>query len=123
VSLTSRYLEENGIPTVVLGCAKDLVETCGVARFVWSDFPLGHSAGRPKDEESKSTIVRMALDLLETAVAPRTTLKSPFRWSDDPSWKSDFWRVEQDAAKRAATQQAFEAQKATHKATGSVTSR
>ena len=26
VSLIARFLEENGIPTVVMGCAKDIVE-------------------------------------------------------------------------------------------------
>src|SRR3546814_13646848 len=27
--MTARYLEENGIPTVVMGCARDIVEHCG----------------------------------------------------------------------------------------------
>ena len=49
VSLIARYLEENGIPTVVMGCAKDIVEHCGVPRFLFSDFPLGNAAGKPKD--------------------------------------------------------------------------
>ena len=36
----------NGIPTVVMGCAKDIVEHCGVPRFLFSDFPLGNAAGQ-----------------------------------------------------------------------------
>jgi len=35
VSLVARHLETNGIPTVVLGCAKDIVEHCGVPRFLF----------------------------------------------------------------------------------------
>jgi D-proline reductase (dithiol) PrdB len=31
---------------------------------------------------------------METAVTPRTTLWSPQRWSDDPSWKRDYNNVE-----------------------------
>jgi len=50
VSLAARHLEENGIATVVMGCAKDIVEYCGVPRFLFSDFPLGNAAGRPKEE-------------------------------------------------------------------------
>src|SRR5204862_8193502 len=36
VSLVARHLEANGLPTVVMGCAKDIVEYCGVPRFVFS---------------------------------------------------------------------------------------
>ena len=49
VGLAARHLEAHGIPTVIMGCAKDIVEHCGVPRFLWSDFPLGNSAGRPFD--------------------------------------------------------------------------
>jgi hypothetical protein len=90
VSLIARHLEANGIPTVIVGCAKDIVEHAAVPRFVWSDFPLGNSCGRPFDVESQRTTLALALDLLESASAPRTTVVSPLRWSDDPSWKDDF---------------------------------
>ena len=43
ISLHARYLEAHGIPTVVMGCAKDIVEHCGVPRFLFSDFPLGNA--------------------------------------------------------------------------------
>jgi hypothetical protein len=94
VSLVARHLESNGIPTVILGCALDIVEYCGVSRFVFSDFPLGNSAGKPFDPESQAATLELAFRLLETAIAPRTTLRSPQRWSDDPSWKRDYNNVE-----------------------------
>ena len=94
ISLTARYLEENGIPTVVMGCAKDIVEHCGVPRFLFSDFPLGNPAGKPHDEAAQRATVEMALDVLETATGPRTTRQSPIRWSDDPGWKLDYSNVE-----------------------------
>jgi len=90
VSLAARHLEENGIPTVIMGCAKDIVEYCGVPRFLFSDFPLGNSAGRPRDVESQTATLELALRVLETAPAARTTVQSPLRWRDDPSWKLDF---------------------------------
>jgi hypothetical protein len=90
VSLAARLLEGNGIPTVIMGCAKDIVEHCGVPRFLFSDFPLGHSAGRPHDPESQALTLELALRLLETAPAARTTVQSPLRWRDDASWKLDY---------------------------------
>ena len=94
VSLVSRHLEANGIATVVIGCAKDIVEYVGVPRFLFSDFPLGNSAGRPLDVASQSFTLELALRVLETAPAPRTTVQSPLRWSDDPSWKLDYSNID-----------------------------
>jgi hypothetical protein len=90
VSLAARHLEAHGIPTVIMGCAKDIVEHCGVPRFVFSDVPLGNSAGRPFDAESQTQTLELALRLLESAPAARTTVQSPLRWSADASWKRDY---------------------------------
>jgi len=90
VSLVARHFEANGIPTVIMGCAKDIVEHCGVPRFLFSDFPLGNSAGRPFDVESQALTLELALRVLETAPAARTTVQSPLRWQEDASWKLDF---------------------------------
>lgn len=90
MSLVARHLEANGIPTVIMGCAKEIVEHCGVPRFVFSDFPLGNSAGRPFDVESQTQTLELALRVLESAVGPRTTVQSPQRWSDDARWKIDY---------------------------------
>jgi len=94
VSLTARYLEERGIPTVIMGSAKDIVEHCGVPRFVFTDFPLGNSAGKPLDAISQAETLELALKVLERAPGPRTTVQSPQRWSDDAEWKLDFQNVE-----------------------------
>ena len=73
-----------------MGCAKDIVEHCGVPRFVFSDFPLGNAAGRPNDPQSQADTLALALRVLETAPGPRTTVQSPQRWRDDAQWKLDF---------------------------------
>jgi D-proline reductase (dithiol) PrdB len=90
VSLVARHLEEQGIPTVIMGCAKDIVEHCGVPRFLFSDFPLGNSAGRPLDAESQAQTLELALRVLESAPAARTTVQSPQRWNGAASWKRDY---------------------------------
>ena len=98
MSLVARHLEANGIPTVVVGCARDIVEQCGVARFLFSDFPLGNPFGRPFEVENYSQILDYALDLLETATLPRTTVQTPFIWGDDTSWKERYARVDPERA-------------------------
>ena len=90
MSLVARHLEANGIPTVIMGAAKDIVEHCGVPRFLFSDFPLGNSAGRPHDPESQAQTLELALRVLETAPAARTTVQSPLRWRDNAAWKLDY---------------------------------
>ena len=90
VSLLARHLEANGIPTVIMGCAKDIVEHAGVPRFGFSDFPLGNSAGRPFDVDSQTQTLELALRVLESAPGPRTTVQSPPRWNDDARWKLDY---------------------------------
>jgi D-proline reductase (dithiol) PrdB len=94
VSLAARHLEENGIATIVMGCAKDIVEHCGAPRFLFSDFPLGNAAGRPRDPESQVFTLELGLRVLESAPAARTTVQSPLRWSNDPSWKLDYSNIE-----------------------------
>ena len=89
-SLLARYLEAAGISTVVMGAAKDIVEHCGVPRLLFSDFPLGNAAAKPNDVASQDLNFQLALRLLESAPAPRTTVQSPLRWSDDPTWKMDY---------------------------------
>src|SRR5688572_3434055 len=94
ISLAARHLEAAGIPTVIMGAARDIVEHAGVPRFLFSDFPLGNAAGKPRDIASQAATLDLVLHVLESAAAPRTTVQSPQRWSDDPSWKRDFDNIE-----------------------------
>ncbi len=111
LALVARHLEANGIATVVMGCAKDIVERVGVARFLFSDFPLGNAAGRPNDVASQDLTLNLALDLLEQATQP-VTMQSPLRWSEYPSWKHDYGNFAGLSAEELAALRAeFEAQK------------
>jgi hypothetical protein len=112
VSLVARHLEANGISTVVMGCAKDIVEHAAVARFLFSDFPLGNSAGKPHDAASQAFTLELALRVLEAAPSAQTTVQSPLRWSADASWKRDYNNVaalsDEELARR---RREFDAQK------------
>jgi len=110
VSLVSRHLEASGVPTVVIGSARDIVEECGVARFLFSDFPLGNPCGKPYDVDMQRAITGFALDLLESARLPRTTVQAPFVWSEDETWKANYARL--DAERVEALRRAGERRRA-----------
>lgn len=94
VSMVARHIEASGIPTVIIGSAKDIVEHCGVPRFVFNDFPLGNPCGHPWDKDMQVATLRLALQTLKTASAPRTTVKTPFAWkAEDPDWRGRYSRV------------------------------
>ena len=93
MSLVARYLEANDIPAVIIGSALDIVEYCGVPRFVFSDFPLGNPCGHPWDKSMQKETVAIALGLLETAGGPETIVRSPFSWKADPGWRQRYNRV------------------------------
>ena len=78
-----------------MGCARDIVEHVGVPRFYFSNFPLGHSAGKPFDAASQHQTVREALALVDQANTARTTAVSTQKWSNDDRWEQDFWDVSQ----------------------------
>jgi len=112
VSLAARHLEANGIPTVIMGCAKDIVDYVGVPRFLFSDFPLGNPAGRPNDPQSQALTMELALRVLETAPAPRTTVQSPLRWNANPDWKLDYSNIARLSPEEIARRRAeFDRQK------------
>ena len=121
MSLVARHLESNGIPTVILGAARDIVTHCGVPRFAFLDFPLGNPCGKPYDGDMQAAVVAWAIDLFESANEPGTTLALPHRWSDDESWRDGYFKVSEaniDALRRAGEER--RAARAHLRATGQV---
>jgi hypothetical protein len=108
-SLTARHLEANGIPTVIAGSARDIVEQCAVPRLLFTDFPLGNPCGMPYDVGMQRVIVGMSFDLLERAWLPQTTVQTPFHWPNDV-WRDNFMRV--DESNIAALREAGAARRA-----------
>ncbi|MGR8918108.1 MAG: glycine reductase, partial [Gammaproteobacteria bacterium] len=89
-------LEQAGIATVVMGSARDIVETCGVPRFLFTDYPLGNPCGRPYDADGQDAIMGAALDLIEQADGPGTTVQTPLSWDACGAWKENFMHVGPD---------------------------
>ena len=74
---------------MVIGSARDIVEECGVPRFLFVDFPLGNPCGKPWDVPMQQALIFEAFDLLEKSWQPRTTVQAPFPWTAD---ENDLWR-------------------------------
>ncbi len=106
VALAARALEASGIATVIMGCAKDIVEHVGVPRLLFNDFPLGNGAGKPKDVGSQDETLEFALSLLEQATVPRAMVQSPLRWSADAAWKLDYCNTDRLSAEDMAARRA-----------------
>ena len=96
MSLVARHLESQGISTVVIGSARDIVEECGVPRFLFVDFPLGNPCGKPWDVPMQQALIGEACDLLEKSWQPRTTVQAPFVWKVDENdlWRNRFMQVD-----------------------------
>lgn len=95
MSLIARILEENGIPTVTIGTARDIVESARVPRFLFVDFPLGSPCGEPWDVAQQREIFEQALCVLETATEGGRTVEAGHRWSQGQKWKELIFTEEQ----------------------------
>ena len=95
MSLVARHLEATGIPTVIIGSAHDVVEHCGVPRFLFTDFPLGNPCGHPGRRDMQRSILRQALSHLETAAGPRMTITASFVWKEEgTAWRPRCGRID-----------------------------
>ena len=90
VALAAHCLEAAGIATVIMGCAKDIVDHIGVPRLLFNDLPLGNAAGLPDDPAAQDLVAQLAIDMLADATAPRSTKQSPLIWSGAADWKKDY---------------------------------
>ncbi len=80
--------------TAVIGSARDIVETVAVARLLFVDYPLGNPTGKPYDAADQQLIVAEALDLVERAWSPQTTVVSSAVWDPtDDGWRQRFMEV------------------------------
>ena len=93
VGLIARALEASGITTTSISSAWSITASANPPRAVFTDFPLGHTAGLPDDPGTQVAIARAALESAYTIDEPGTILPLPFQWPDP--WK-DAARAEGD---------------------------
>ena len=89
MSLLARAIEEAGIPTVVLGMMRDIMEKVKPPRGIFVNFPVGHPLGRPLDSEFQINVIKDAMSALSEVKIGGEIIDLPYRWSDDFSWQ--YW--------------------------------
>ena len=92
MGLIAREIESQGIPTLSLSSALSITRSVNPPRAVFLDFPLGHTAGKPHDEDLQAAIVEAALRAFETMETPGSIQSLPFHWADDDAWKDAVMR-------------------------------
>jgi len=88
VGLIARVIEGSGIPTVCITSAWSITASANPARAVFTDFPLGHTSGRPGDVEGQLAIARAALEAVHSINEPGTIIPLPQQWPD-ASWRDE----------------------------------
>lgn len=88
MGLIAREIEASGIPTVCLTSAWTITASANPARAVYTDFPLGHTSGRPNDPVGQLEIARAAVEAIHGITAPGTILPVPQQWPD-PTWRDE----------------------------------
>ena len=56
-------------------------------RAAYTDFPLGHTAGRPDQPDEQRRLIRDALTLFETVETPGVIMPLDYGW--DRAWKDE----------------------------------
>ncbi len=87
VCLVARHLEANGIPTMCLGSAFDVIESGRPPRATLVDYPLGHSSGKPFDAADQLDVVRASLSGFESMTQPGEIQRLANRWDAESGWK------------------------------------
>ncbi|MGH8595489.1 MAG: hypothetical protein ACREXT_02380 [Gammaproteobacteria bacterium] len=86
MSLVARHLEANGIPTLCLGSAFDILDAGRPPRAVFLDYPLGHSAGKPFDTDDQYDVIKTSLAALAGSRPGEMTIL-PNRWGTEGAWR------------------------------------
>ncbi len=100
MGLTARHLEENGIPTVIIGSALDIIEHCGAPRYLFTDLPLGNPIGHPGNMDEQRRVVGLGLGLFESVTAANKTVHAPVRWSESNDWRARYAEVKPEEMAR-----------------------
>jgi hypothetical protein len=78
VPVLARWIEEAGIPTVVVTMMPDVA--VAAPRVVGVEFPFGHPFGLPGDRALQRRVLETALTVLAGASAPGTRIDVDVEW-------------------------------------------
>lgn len=75
-----------------LSSAYSITAAVNPPRAVYIDYPLGHTAGKPKDAAGQRRIMLKTLQALEASQTPGTFVDLGEVWQEDDSWKDRVMR-------------------------------
>ena len=88
MSLVANGIEARGIPTLVIGTVRDIMEQSFAPRSVFVDFPVGRTFGQPGASEQHRQALAAALRLAAQFTAPGEILDLPLAYAGaDRSWE------------------------------------
>lgn len=83
MGLLAHCIEGRGIPTLVIGTVRDVMEQVPAPRAVFVDFPVGRTFGPPGDAARHARVLADALAELPAFTAPGQIRDLPHQWSPD----------------------------------------
>ena len=81
MSLIARHFEANGLPTLILGSALDILSAGQPPRAKFLNYPLGFESGRFRDSTDQLAVVQEALKGFDDMHKPGIETL-PFEWQD-----------------------------------------
>lgn len=79
MSLIARHFESNGLPTLILGSALDILTAGRPPRAMFVNYPLGFESGRFENKLDQFAVVQQALRGFESISKP-TIQPMDFEW-------------------------------------------
>jgi hypothetical protein len=80
VPVLARWIEAQGIPTVVVTMMPAVAEERKAPRIVGVEFPFGHAFGMPRDRVMQRRVLELALRVLAGAGAAGTRVDLDVEW-------------------------------------------
>jgi len=74
-----------------LSSALSITRAANPPRAAYLDFPLGHTAGKPRQDALNDSILRDALAAFELLTQPGVVMLD-YEWMDDDAWKDGVMR-------------------------------
>ena len=84
MGLVARFLEENGIATILLTMTPEFNREIGIPRIAAIEYPYGRVVGEVNDVEGQRQVLMESLSVLDTAKNPGEVVHLPYIWHEDP---------------------------------------
>ena len=84
VGLVARFLEENGISTILLTITPEFNREIGIPRIAAIQYPYGRVVGEVNDTDGQRHVLLETLSVLGAAKNPGKVVHLPYTWHEDP---------------------------------------